>query len=84
MAGDKRTKRIPTEKVKSADYPKVHFDKANDFASIKFRPGVEAKSYLKDGLIICENAKHEVIEVQILNVSALVVKKSTSKRAKSA
>ncbi len=44
-------------------------DKDADFASIKLAPGIEAKSYLKDGVLFSEDAKGRVIELQILNVS---------------
>lgn len=39
------------------------------FACIKLAPGIEAKSYLKDGVLFSEDAQGRVIELQILNVS---------------
>ncbi len=63
---------LPKKKINKAnDYPKVYLDTESDFAAIKIRPGVEAKSYLKDGALICEDAKGNIIEVQILNVSRI-------------
>lgn len=53
----------------SAGFPKIFLDRDADFASIKIKPGVEAKSYLKDGVVVCEDSKGNVIEIQILNVS---------------
>jgi hypothetical protein len=35
--------------------PKVYIDAKNDFASIKIKEGIEAKSYEKDGFIFCED-----------------------------
>lgn len=63
-------------KVKSTDYPQVHVDLDSDFASIKIAPGVEAKSYARDGFVFCEDKKGKVIEVQVLNLSSLAKKKS--------
>ncbi|HAR42610.1 MAG TPA: hypothetical protein DCS07_08270 [Bdellovibrionales bacterium] len=51
--------------------PEVYVDKENDFASIRLSPGVEAKSYEKNGFIFSEDAKGHVIEIQILNLSTL-------------
>ena len=55
--------------AKSQQFPVVLIDRDADFASIKLAPGIEAKSYLKDGVLFSEDAKGRVIEVQILNVS---------------
>ena len=52
-------------------FPSVFYDKSADFISIKLAPGIEAKSYLRDGLIFCEDGRGRVIEVQVLNVSHL-------------
>lgn len=51
--------------------PEVFLDKENDFASIRLAPGVEAKSYEKDGFVFLEDGKGRVIEIQILNLSRL-------------
>jgi hypothetical protein len=61
-------KKIKSQK-KVESYPEIVFDRTSDFASIKLSPGVEAKSYIKDGLVFCEDSKGRVIEIQILNVS---------------
>ncbi len=58
-------------------FPIVSIDKDADFATIKLAPGIEAKSYLKDGVLFSEDAKGRVIELQILNVSL-----TTSSRSK--
>lgn len=69
MAGHNRHGEL-SKKVKS-EYPQVYLDKDSDFASIKIAAGTEAKSYIKDGFVFCEDSKGRVIEVQILNLSDL-------------
>jgi hypothetical protein len=54
---------------KSSRFPIVAIDKDSDFASIKLAPGIEAKTYLKDGVLFSEDAEGHVIEVQIINLS---------------
>ena len=61
-----------------AEYPQVHVDIESDFASIKIAPGVEAKSYARDGFVFCEDKKGKVIEIQVLNLSNLAKKKPHS------
>ena len=51
--------------------PKIYIDAKNDFASIKIKEGIEAKSYEKDGFIFCEDKDGNVIEIQILNLADL-------------
>ena len=51
--------------------PKIYIDAKNDFASIKIKEGIEAKSYEKDGFIFCEDKDGNVIEIQILNLEDL-------------
>lgn len=51
--------------------PEVFLDKENDFASIRLKPGVEAKSYEKDGFVFLEDGRGRIIEIQILNLSRL-------------
>ena len=63
-----------SKKVADNSYPKIFTDIDADFASIKIAPGIEKKSYVRDGFIFCENAKGEIIEIQILNLNR--VKKS--------
>lgn len=53
-------------------YPEVFIDKSTDFASIKIAPGVENRSYVKDGIVVCEDAKGRIIELQILNLKTLL------------
>lgn len=50
-------------------FPIVSIDRDSDFASIKLCPGIEAKSYLRDGILFSEDASGRVIELQILNLS---------------
>jgi len=38
---------------------------------------VEKKSYIKDGMIFCEDAKGRIIEIQILNLSSLALSKAS-------
>jgi hypothetical protein len=54
------------------EYPEVYIDKAADFASIKIAPGIESRSYVKDGIVICEDQKGRVLEIQLLNLKALL------------
>lgn len=54
---------------KSLQFPIVSIDSDADFASIKLASGIEAKSYLKDGILFSEDAKGRIIELQILNLS---------------
>lgn len=51
--------------------PKIFIDAKNDFASIKIKDGIEAKSYEKEGFIFCEDKDGDVIEIQILNLADL-------------
>ena len=62
---DKKTSRTSNKD----QFPFVSIDKDSDFAAIKLAAGIEAKSYLKDGVLFSEDAKGRVIELQILNVS---------------
>lgn len=71
MARNNGHERIRNKKVKAKAYPDVYVDEENDFASIKLQSGVEAKSYLKDGFVFCENKDGEVIEIQVLNLSQI-------------
>ena len=54
------------------EYPEVYIDKDADFASIKFAPGVENRSYVKDGVLVCEDQNGRIIEIQLLNLKALL------------
>lgn len=51
------------------NYPQFFRDTEHDFLSIKLAPGVEARSYVKDGCVISEDAEGPVIEIQVLSVS---------------
>jgi hypothetical protein len=57
--------------IKKSDFPKIYYDKNLDFASVKIAPGIESRSYTKDGFVFCENDKGVIIEIQILNPSKL-------------
>ena len=54
------------------EYPEVYIDKDADFASIKVAPGIESRSYVKDGVVVCEDQKGRIIEIQLLNLKALL------------
>ena len=58
------------------EFPLIHVDQYADFAAIKLSPGVEAKSYVKDGFVFCEDKKGRIIEIQVLNLSELRSKKT--------
>jgi hypothetical protein len=49
-----RMKRHSSPKAKKG-FPKVFIDSESDFASIKIAPGIEARSYLKDGVLFSED-----------------------------
>lgn len=66
------------KKKLKAEFPKIHVDVDLDFASIKIAPGVEARSYQRDGFIFCEDKNGKIIEIQVLNLSELKDKKSNS------
>ena len=81
MARNNGHEQVRIKKVKTKAYPEIYVDEENDFASIKLQPGVEAKSYLKDGFVFCENEAGEVIEVQILNLSQIKGKAKSHRSA---
>ena len=64
--GSFRTKKTVKE------FPEVYVDKDADFASIKIAPGVESRSYIKDGIVVCEDQKGRIIEIQLLNLKNLL------------
>ena len=76
MAGHHRHGKLRAENIES--YPWVYVEKGLDYASIKIAPGVEAMSYVKDGVVFCEDAKGKVIEIQILNLSRLARRKAVA------
>lgn len=59
-------------------FPQIYVDRDSDFASIKIAPGIEKKSYVKDGIVFCEDEKGQVIEIQVLNLSELNKKTSVA------
>ena len=70
FSGQVKTKaKKPSRATKAQQFPVVSIDRDANFACIKLAPGIEAKSYLKDGVLFSEDAKGRVIELQILNVS---------------
>ena len=62
---------VRSKEVTPGKYPQIFVDADADFASIKIAPGVEARSYEKGGFIFCEDVSGNVIEIQLLNMSAL-------------
>jgi len=75
--GNDKLSKNPVAKNLSA-FPEIFVDHTSDFASIKIRPGIESKSYIKDGIVISEDKNGDVIEIQILNISAFNSQKSAS------
>jgi hypothetical protein len=53
-------------------YPELYVDKEADFASLKIAPGVESRSYVKDGIVVCEDGKGKILEIQLLNLKSLL------------
>ncbi len=76
----KSKQKKPSKTSKSQKFPVVSIDHDSDFASIKLGPGIEAKSYLKDGILFSEDAKGQVIELQILNLSLTTKPRSKKPR----
>ena len=68
MARHKRTDSVRKKDLKEK-FPQVYFDKDSDFAAIKLAPGIEEKSYEKDGILFSEDKSGRIIEIQVLNVS---------------
>ena len=67
LSKKKVVKKVATKvKVVKSVYPKVLRDEENNFLSIKLKAGVEAKSYLKKGILFSENEDGEVIEIQVV------------------
>ena len=60
-----KKKVVKKAKIVKSVFPKVLRDVENNFLSIKLKKGVEAKSYLKDGILFSENEDGEVIEIQV-------------------
>lgn len=58
------------KKLKNS-FPEIYIDRENDFASIRLADGLESKSYVRDGFVFLEDKKGQVIEIQVLNLSAL-------------
>ncbi|MGE4233982.1 MAG: hypothetical protein AB7F43_11690 [Bacteriovoracia bacterium] len=77
MGRNNRNGSVQKKRLKK-QFPEVIVDQLADFASIKLAPGVEAKSYLKDGFIFCEDKKGHIIEIQVLNLSQLKKRKSAA------
>jgi len=57
---------------KVGGYTKIHVDQSSDFASIKVAPGIESRSYVKNGVVVCEDSNGRVIEIQLLNLKSLL------------
>ena len=74
MGRNKRARRISRKRVKRK-FPSITIDTENDFAAIKLRAGVEARSYQKRGFIFCEDKLGRLIEIQILNLPRSARKK---------
>ena len=41
-------------------FPAIYIDKDADFASIKLAHGIESRSYLKKGIVVCEDQKGRI------------------------
>lgn len=81
-----KTKMKPQKSKGSSNamqFPIVAIDSDSDFASIKLAPGIEARTYLKDGVLFSEDAKGRIIEIQILNLNLTTQPKQTKPKPKS-
>ena len=70
MGRPQRSRSVRKKKV-GGTFPQIYVDRDSDFASIKLAPGVEARSYEREGFVFCEDGKGRVIEIQVLNLSEL-------------
>jgi hypothetical protein len=59
--------------------PLVFVDKESDFLAIRVGEGIEARSFVRDGIVFSLDKNEKVIEVQILNLSLFDKKKKTRK-----
>ena len=66
MAKKKVTNKVTKKSVKKTSYPKIYQDKDNNYLSIKLKPGIESKSYLKKGILFLEDENGEVVEIQVM------------------
>lgn len=66
-----RTGSVRKKTIKAEKFPRVYIDREADFASLKLSPGIEARSYEKNGFIFCEDKKGRIIEIQVLNLTLL-------------
>lgn len=70
------------KKASKNKFPVIHFDKENDYTSIRLADGLEKKSFEKDGFVFLEDARGKTIEIQILNRESKTLKKSAPKITK--
>ena len=66
-----RDDQLRRKSVKESTYPEVYVDPDADFAAVKLAPGIEARSYVKDGVLFSEDKRGRVIEIQFLNLSGV-------------
>jgi len=62
----RKSQRTPVNKE---TFPQIEFDPFLDFGSIKLAPGIEARSFLKDGMVFLEDRDGHIIEIQFINLS---------------
>jgi hypothetical protein len=72
---DRSHRRDSLRSKRVSAFPEVHIDRDADFASIKLAPGVESRSYVKNGIVVCEDNEGRVIEIQLLNLKSLLTNK---------
>ena len=51
------------------EFPRVFVDKESDFLAIRVADGIEAHSFVRDGIVFSLDKNNRIIEVQILNFS---------------
>jgi hypothetical protein len=61
------------------EFPRVFVDKESDFLAIRVADGIEAHSFVRDGIVFSLDKNNRIIEVQILNLSLFGHKKKTRK-----
>ncbi len=61
------------------EFPFVFVDKESDFLSIRVANGIEARTFVRDGIVFSLDKSGKIIEVQILNLSLFGTRKKTRK-----
>ncbi len=78
MGGHNSHGELRTRKSQKS-FPLVFVDKESDFLSIRVADGIEAHTFVRDGIVFSLDKNSKIIEVQILNLSLFGSKKKPRK-----